>query len=333
MQLLTRRSLRSLAGGLGSLIAIGLAAALLSEALLQAGAWWVRTSSQQTASSWRTGSLRILCVGDSNTYGVYLDDRNDAWPARLEALWNGSGRAPRIEVMNLGYPGTSSSLLLRHLPELLETFEPDLLLVMVGANDFWTLPTPIDRERDASFSLWRFIEQHSRLHRLIYLAVQSADQTELVVDTSLNFPTAGKGSIVYGDRSFAMEYRAAPDQRADAVRGLSAGLAAIAAAAAEARVRLALLTYPSRRHDYARANESIRRVAREEQVMLIDLAADFAGICPDETCEALFVPDQHPNQEGYEVAAGFLAERLAGLLAALSAGEEALARPQPTDGP
>ena len=49
------------------------------------------------------GIRRVLCVGDSFTFGRFLRDE-ESLPARLEAELNGTG-APRWEVLNLGVDG------------------------------------------------------------------------------------------------------------------------------------------------------------------------------------------------------------------------------------
>jgi hypothetical protein len=53
----------------------------------------------------RTGEVRILCLGDSVTYGIFLREQ-EAWPARLQekaASWAPPGT--RIEVYNGAVPG------------------------------------------------------------------------------------------------------------------------------------------------------------------------------------------------------------------------------------
>lgn len=283
---------------------------LLMEGILQLGSLWVRTFRVEEAQDWKGRDFRVLCVGDSNTYGVYLDSREEAWPARLEATWNGATRTPPIQVLNLGYPGTSSSLLLRHLPGMIETFEPDLVLAMIGVNDFWTVPTPPEAE-EREFSIARFVAQHSRLHRLVTMALFATDPLEPDVDTTRTFPRGGSGSISYGGREFEMKYAWGPRDREEVTRDLARGLLALRDAAADRP--LILLTYPSRVGAYARVNRVIRDVARSHELPLIDTAAGFARLCPDVRCEALFVEDQHPNPDGYRRAAEVIAERLAAM--------------------
>ena len=65
-------------------------AALAAPALLARG-----------AGSHGGAAFRILCLGDSHTYGWGVK-RREAWPAQLEALLDPPGAPARFEVLNLG---------------------------------------------------------------------------------------------------------------------------------------------------------------------------------------------------------------------------------------
>ena len=54
-----------------------------------------RTTRGEMSSEWRSGDLRILCIGDSNTYGV-LVPRDETWPSQLQAMWNEGIGSPQI---------------------------------------------------------------------------------------------------------------------------------------------------------------------------------------------------------------------------------------------
>ena len=69
---------------------------------------------------------------------------------QLEALWNESVEQPKLEVINLGFPGTNSSRVVRDFDRLLTVFAPDLLILMVGVNDFWTLPLEVEDPQRAA---------------------------------------------------------------------------------------------------------------------------------------------------------------------------------------
>ena len=78
---------------------------------------------------------KIICIGDSNTYGYdprsYLADRyakNVRWTGRLEEAG--------FEVINLGMNGICIPKDGRSMVPLLEQYEPyDLCVVMLGSND------------------------------------------------------------------------------------------------------------------------------------------------------------------------------------------------------
>lgn len=78
---------------------------------------------------YEVNGMRILCFGDSNTYGYdprsYLGDRYPAevrWPDRL-------ARTTGWEICNLGQNG-------REIPDTAPAFPPyDRLVVMLGSND------------------------------------------------------------------------------------------------------------------------------------------------------------------------------------------------------
>ncbi len=81
------------------------------------------------------GAYRIVALGGSTTYGLYLPDWRQSYPHQLEAqLQQGLGH-DNIEVINAGVLGYSSwesavNLLLR-IPDL----EPDLLIIYHAIND------------------------------------------------------------------------------------------------------------------------------------------------------------------------------------------------------
>src|SRR5262249_10761680 len=78
-------------------------------------------------------TVRVVALGDSFTQGYGVEE-DAAYPRRLEALL---ARLPgrRVEVVNLGVPGTSPRDYLAHLSDPGLAYHPDLVLVGVMAND------------------------------------------------------------------------------------------------------------------------------------------------------------------------------------------------------
>ena len=80
----------------------------------------------------RDGALRILALGDSQTFGPYMTNE-DTWPARVEA--NLRRQSLDVQVFNAGIAGYSIGDKLALLREKILSFRPDLLLLGVFEND------------------------------------------------------------------------------------------------------------------------------------------------------------------------------------------------------
>jgi hypothetical protein len=83
---------------------------------------------------WKKSRLRVLCLGDSVTFGVALAN-DETFPARLErALVERLPPETAPVVINAGVPGYSSVQGLRLLDEL-APLEPDVVVWWFGMND------------------------------------------------------------------------------------------------------------------------------------------------------------------------------------------------------
>jgi lysophospholipase L1-like esterase len=71
--------------------------------------------------------VRVLCVGDSVTYGITLAE-SEAWPARLQEHLRAALPGARIEVYNGGVPGYSAQNCKRLLQTRLMALSPDVVL-------------------------------------------------------------------------------------------------------------------------------------------------------------------------------------------------------------
>jgi lysophospholipase L1-like esterase len=285
---------------------------LVLECGLQAGAFWIkRTKRAELPIAWLTGNLRVLCLGDSNTYGLWLE-RSEAYPQQLEALWNERIESPKLEVLNLGFPGANSSRLARDLPRLLETFEPDIVLLMIGVNDFWTLPFPLDGEPEARSSK-NFVQQHSLVYRLYYLIRRGrvADKVEILMDPAATLEEGARHKARLGDQEFEMGFLKAAQGLQGDQESLKRNLRRLVEAARDSGVPVYLMTYPAREGFYGPTNSLIGAAARDTGTPLIDLAETFAPVCPTPACPDLLFPDGHPKAVGYRIVAETIVKRLA----------------------
>jgi len=93
--------------------------------------------SQPTRVSKASDLYRIICIGDSVTFGVPVElvETADTFSKRLETLLQARFRSIQIEVLNAGTPGYTSYQGLRQLKHRLIDFRPDLVIVQFGIND------------------------------------------------------------------------------------------------------------------------------------------------------------------------------------------------------
>jgi lysophospholipase L1-like esterase len=79
------------------------------------------------------GALRLVALGGSTTFGLYVGEEA-AFPGRLEARLRAGLGERELEVINLGCPGWATDRILNALDAVL-ALEPDLLVVYTGHNE------------------------------------------------------------------------------------------------------------------------------------------------------------------------------------------------------
>ncbi len=88
------------------------------------------------------GGKSILCIGDSFTYGVGASSPDNSYPSVMNKEL--TDRLPlRPNLINAGWPGQNSRDLLAKLENQLEQHEPDLVFILIGINDKWSMPNEL----------------------------------------------------------------------------------------------------------------------------------------------------------------------------------------------
>jgi lysophospholipase L1-like esterase len=237
------------------------------------------------------GTIRVIALGDSNTFGWAVDDGAN-WPAQLEQRLGAS--FPGTRVVNAGVWGYTLYQGRRRFHELLD-FSPDVVLVSFGANDAHPVEVP-----DAAY-----VRSHDRIQRISRLTDRWR-LAQLGVAAWDRLAAHANGALV--PRVSLDDYRAY--------------LREIVRASTRRGIAVVLLTRPfqgtstdpgSWKTAAPRYNEATREVAAAEGVALIDVYAAFAD------APTVFDDESHFGVEGHRQMAALVATHLGPTLAALGA--------------
>jgi lysophospholipase L1-like esterase len=114
-------------------------------------------------------TYRIFCLGASTTQGVPYTP-NGAFPAQLQNILSTLHPEKRIEVINCGVTAITSHSVLDIMREVLGKYEPDLIVVYSGHNEFYGVLGQASRLSlfDSHFLIQTFLKmQRSRLFLLV----------------------------------------------------------------------------------------------------------------------------------------------------------------------
>ncbi|MEQ1723610.1 MAG: hypothetical protein ABL930_10575, partial [Pseudobdellovibrio sp.] len=84
---------------------------------------------KQTSSSKQDQTFTVLAVGESTT----ADTAYGSWPQSLQKKLDDSGLKARV--VNVGVPGTNTTIINSKMPTWVEQYSPSLLITMMGIND------------------------------------------------------------------------------------------------------------------------------------------------------------------------------------------------------
>jgi hypothetical protein len=165
------------------------ASVLLLELALQAVAF-INSKNARDEIFESESAIRVLTMGDSNTFGLFVEDF-EAWPKQLEESWNEKYEDQKLEVVNLGFTGTTSTRLLKNLPQALSTFKPDYLFVMIGVNDWWLRPTEVGSGITTPTEFMNWLYAHSKIFKFVYLYQKNQySSKQLIVDGEVRYAGA-----------------------------------------------------------------------------------------------------------------------------------------------
>lgn len=268
------------------------------------------------------GTLRIICIGDSRTFGVWLGRGrlrfDNDYPSTLAALLANSGMRKRVEVINAGVIGYTSAHGLRQFITRLVQLQPDIVTVAFGFNDHLLSWKPALRCTEPHDAIRRGLLYTLAGLRTFQLGLSVYQTIGPLHPPLLSVPWVEPDEYAYNLHRFAAVARDKGIRLlllAQALRPLALGDSTSAFPGAEKpRDPYALMGAKDladlhRQDDLYR--ERLYQVAREDNVAVADAAAVF-GVRQG---EALFGPYDlvHTNVAGARVVAQTIYAKLAEL--------------------
>jgi lysophospholipase L1-like esterase len=265
----------------------------------------------RAASLGAADRVRIACVGDSHVYGAFVPP-DAAFPEQLDRILRRRGIA--ADVYNFGVPGQSSYQVRERLPRILERVAPQVVIVLVGHNNYWNLS---ERRLEAPAAARAWTWRDLRLARLLHVlrvSVQegaaAARRPELrIVEQS------ERGQRLLLDLGDGLErldmWRGAGELAPDEVeRVTDDDLRAIVTSIRAAGAVPVLLGYPVVvRPERVAVKRALDDVASAMDVLCLDPMWITFGL-QQRHVDGLFFADLHPTARWYRAMAWSLAREL-----------------------
>ena len=251
---------------------------------------------------------RMLCVGDSYTFGLYYR-LEESFPARLESLLN-HGADPDSRrpwaVINSGIPAQNTAQVVAALTEQLETFEPEVVVVLAGHNNRWNLADP---EHESALTGWfRQLALVKLVRILSHPPVEPAGPDRITEwgEEKVGVRIAGEEQVI--------DVAKTDDRRSDeeVVRSCLRDWRVLVERCHAAGARVVFTCYPSPEPAYAAPQEAARQAAEESDSLFVDVRGAFAKQLETRPYHELLIPlDRHPTDRGHFRIAVELARAMA----------------------
>jgi hypothetical protein len=313
---------------LGQAVGVVLLGLVGLEAALRVGSLFAGAFFSRSAASGDASRVKILCVGDSHTYGAPLP-REQSYPAQLQRVLDRGFASPRFEVVNLGVPGVNSAFVANRLERQILELRPHAVVAWVGWNNQWNaLETESWGETDPWISTrWLFHLRSFRLASAAWYTRAGHAWRPAEFDGSVD----GWHQFRLGDERVRIPpgergpgWFPAPPGHDELVAGLAFDLGRMAATAEALSVPILFVNYPfSARHPlpqaYGEVHAALREAGRRHGLDLLDAGLDLERAAVEgEAIGELLVDAMgpHPKAPLYGRLVDSLVPRL---LAALSA--------------
>ncbi len=252
---------------------------------------------------------RVFCVGESTTFGVGANDpEHENYPHQLEMLLNQGFPSVKSRCsfdQNIGF---NTSQVLYNLPASLERDQPDVVIIMAGINNWWSLNNSnvflFNKSsflQNISFRVLGFLDEF-RVFKLIKWICLSKRLIKFDVDTPFTFEGEIDATAAASRQERVLQKVSSIEKKCPISVFFEVAeydIRRMIRECRDRRIAVVICSYPGR---YAEALKHIhKKIAREEGVLFVDNSAYFAQLS---NREDYFTPDGfHPNAAGYRVMA------------------------------
>ncbi|MDP8234524.1 MAG: SGNH/GDSL hydrolase family protein [Candidatus Saelkia tenebricola] len=242
-----------------------------------------------------TSDYSIFCIGESSTWGIGTDNpTRDNYPKQLEAMLGEQFPDKKIRCYFDVTIGQNTSEILFKLPGYIKKYHPNIIILMVGANNFWNL----DRGNILVFNKNETVSQ-TALKTLFFLNKLRIWKLARFIRLS---PNLYKEKWDYSDKnrvkSFwdGKSYQGKLDRIAYTIA--EHDISEMIKICRENQISVILCSYPIKDE---LLHEVHMKVAQKHNISLLDNHTIFKNI-PD-ACSYLSKDMWHPNKKGYALLA------------------------------
>lgn len=250
----------------------------------------------------RPGTLRVLALGDSFTWGFEIGQADSAWPALLERTL-GSYASQPVEVINMAFRGYTTANEAELLRRVGWQFDPDLVLIQFLVND--ALPSGPD-----------FVSAGEPTHSIIprTLRKEGAVGSSALLSIADRLVNAALNRGLPFERYFDLYSESNPGWRQ-----LREALQEMGDSAATRKVPIAIILFPylapgewtPKTYVFKDIYHQVAKAAADAGVETIDLIPEFAAAGRDWRSWWVMPFDSHPNVDAHFLTAHAVAEYLA----------------------
>lgn len=233
------------------------------------------------------GTFKIFCLGESTTLGMAVS-QNMNYPMQLQEILNKEIPKRKFQVFWGMDIGVNSSKILLNLPKYIKKYEPNLVIAMIGGNNWFNL----DQSNILLFSRHKLVSRHTFLIITFLHKFRVFKLAKLLYYKAINYK-AESGWLPYDESNIPQHHRELYDNI------LKYDLIEIVKICKKNGIKIVISGYPI---DDCRLVHM--EVARKYGIPFVDNWYSFEklknkGILS----EYLIKDDWHPNEKGYTIIA------------------------------